>query len=604
MGERSILELLLRTKKSGTATKDTTAELKKLKTASAQAGKAAERLNLGQIAVAGAILTAGIAALRQIPVLMDLGVQATRAETGLRGLAGGSEEAAAALAAVQAGAGGSIDRIAAATAATKLFSMGLASTAEEAGKLTETAVTLGAAMGKGPQQAFEQFTLLLANQSILRLDTFGISAGRVRDRMRELAAETPNMTREARFLQATLEQAEVSMKKLELAGFEASSSLDRIRADATNAKIAVGQFLADGLLPWIDGIRDVVDATKEQKQWLEETSAGIESQIVELEALRDASSDAVRETYNAQIAELEAKNARIEHETAMQAEIDRLNGLAGMYAEATEAADENAEANRNIVASLGELTQAKLAAEALKAINTAFKEGEIDADEYERSFVTVATKIAGMDADATIAQLSMFRLNQEFDRTGNLDGYIEGLEDLGEKTGAIERPDIAFDEGALSEGIVKDMEAAALNAAAIAVNAGDESRWAAATELASGFGGSIWDAYTAIDDTITRLGELEDKEITITINTVGAIPEFQHGGSFTVGGPPGVDNTPVFFMASRGEEVSVTPAARSPGGGGGGGGGRGGPLIGTFISYGKDDDMVFAEQLKRIARRS
>lgn len=603
MGERSILELLLRTKKSGTATKDTTAELKKLKSASGQAGKAAEKLNLGMIAVAGAIMTAGIAALRQIPVLMDLGVQATRAETGLRGLAGGSEQAAAALVAVQEGAGGSIDRIAAATAATKLFSMGLASTAEEAGHLTKTAVTLGAAMGKGPQQAFEQFTLLLANQSILRLDTFGISAGRVRERMRELAQETPNMSREARFLAATMEQAEVSMKKLEAAGFEASSSLDRIRADATNAKIALGTFLADGLLPWIDGIRAIIDAKKEQKFWLEETSDGIEYQIRKLERLRDAGVMATQGTWDSQIAELEAKNARIEHEAAMQAEIDRLDGLAAMYAEATEAADANAEANRDIVASLGELTQAKLAAEALKAINTAFKEGDLSATEYEQAFVRVAANIAGMDSAAITAQLNMLHLNQEFDRTGNLDGYIEGLEELGEKTGAIEEPEVAF-EGELSAGIAKDMEKAALDAAAIAVAAGDESRWATATELAGSFGGNIWDAYAAIDETVTRLGQLEDKEITITINTVGGLPEFQHGGRFTVEGPPGVDNIPVFFMASRKEEVEITPASASPGGGGEGGGGRGGPLIGVFNSYGKDDDMVFAEQLKRIARRS
>lgn len=40
----------------------------------------------------------------------------------------------------------------------------------------------------------------------------------------------------------------------------------------------------------------------------------------------------------------------------------------------------------------------------------------------------------------------------------------------------------------------------------------------------------------------------------------------QQGGSFTVGGDGGVDTTPVAFMATRGENVTVTPAGEKPGG--------------------------------------
>jgi hypothetical protein len=41
----------------------------------------------------------------------------------------------------------------------------------------------------------------------------------------------------------------------------------------------------------------------------------------------------------------------------------------------------------------------------------------------------------------------------------------------------------------------------------------------------------------------------------------GFIPEFQHGGQFTVGGKPGVDQNLVAFRASRGEVVTVTPTS-------------------------------------------
>lgn len=528
MGERSILELLLRTKKSGTAAKDVSKDLKELKTASGKAGAAAEKLNLGLLAVKGAAITAGVAILGQIGPLMDLGARASRAETALVGLAGGAEEAAEAMEAVMRGAGGSIDRLAAATNASRLFAMGLATNSEEAEKLTRTAVTLGSAMGKGPQQAFEEFTLLLANQSILRLDTFGISAGAVRTRMAELAVEMPNVGREARFLQATMEFAEITMGKLSAAGFEATSSLDLLKAEATNARISIGQFLADGLLPIIDGFRSWKDA-----------SASFHEQSVVTFSTFEEYMDAIP-TGTIMIgawteAEFEAARAAFEAERGMKAEIDRLTGLAAAYPPATAAADGLAEANRGIVASLGELTQAKLASDAMAALNQQWKEGDIDAATYKSTFAAVATNIAGMDGDAAAAQLALFDLNQEFSETGDLDSYLTGVEALG-----------------------------------------------------------------------TEIGALESKEIDVIINymTKGQPAEFQHGGSFTVGGPPGVDNTPVFFMASRGEEVTVTPPARSPGSGGEGVGGRGGPLIGVFNSYGKDDDMVFAEQLKRIARRS
>ena len=45
------------------------------------------------------------------------------------------------------------------------------------------------------------------------------------------------------------------------------------------------------------------------------------------------------------------------------------------------------------------------------------------------------------------------------------------------------------------------------------------------------------------------------------------IPSFAHGGSFTVGGSPGIDNNLIQFNASRGERVDITPAgAKSTGG--------------------------------------
>jgi len=43
----------------------------------------------------------------------------------------------------------------------------------------------------------------------------------------------------------------------------------------------------------------------------------------------------------------------------------------------------------------------------------------------------------------------------------------------------------------------------------------------------------------------------------------GLLGGFQHGGSFTVGGMPGIDQNLVAFRASRGERVTITPANQS-----------------------------------------
>jgi hypothetical protein len=43
----------------------------------------------------------------------------------------------------------------------------------------------------------------------------------------------------------------------------------------------------------------------------------------------------------------------------------------------------------------------------------------------------------------------------------------------------------------------------------------------------------------------------------------GLLGGFQHGGSFTVGGMPGIDQNLVAFRATRGERVTITPASQT-----------------------------------------
>jgi len=124
------------------------------------------------------------------------------------------ENAAGMMSAMRTATGNMVSDSELALAGSRFLSMGLAESTEETSKLAEMAVVLGQAMGKDASAAMEEFSLLLANQSIPRLDTFGISAGAVRTRIAELQAETPELTREMAFMQAVMEEGADSMERL------------------------------------------------------------------------------------------------------------------------------------------------------------------------------------------------------------------------------------------------------------------------------------------------------------------------------------------------------------------------------------------------------
>jgi hypothetical protein len=71
-----------------------------------------------------------------------------------------------------------------------------------------------------------------------------------------------------------------------------------------------------------------------------------------------------------------------------------------------------------------------------------------------------------------------------------------------------------------------------------------------------------------IDTTFTNLNRTIEAEIVFNVGGAGAQfllgGGFQTGGSFQVGGRPGADQNLVAFRASRGEQVTVTPAAGTP----------------------------------------
>jgi len=138
-------------------------------------------------------------------------------------------------------------------ASNKFLSMGIATSAEEAANLAEVATQLGTAMGTDAATAMEDFALMMANQSIPRLDTFGISSGKVRARIEELTAANADLTREQAFNIAVMEQAEIAMKRVGEQGDTAAASLSKINSGWENITLSIGKLflpIAEKVLGW------------------------------------------------------------------------------------------------------------------------------------------------------------------------------------------------------------------------------------------------------------------------------------------------------------------------------------------------------------------
>lgn len=564
----SILDLIFRSRKDGTAPKEVQKELDDLKFANKDLGDITERVSFGMLAFKGALLGIGIAALASIPALVQTGIQYDRAVTALGAYTGGAEAAAEAIEKVQDAAGNSISKLDAAQNATRLFAMGLADTADEAARLTDIAVTLGATMGKGPKEAFEDFALMLANQSILRLDSFGISGARVRVIMDELMSSTAGMTRETAFLNAVLEVAGEKMDALDAAGFQATSSIDRFNAYIEDAKIGVGKFFADGLVPILDGFYALRDAVKEQSDLAianSDTWEQYKDRMIEVKEIAGPLSFGIglisESQFNQAKAALEAAGATDEHALALEEARARVQAFDDAMAGAVLSMDV---VKTSIQGPLGKAYQAYIDLQE-KANNSTDDFSDQLADAADNLKKTTAqlifqTAAVGLNAEATLELARNLGLVDE--KTYAVASATEHMRQVYDAADGQLDGNIENTQGYLQAVSDLNAEIAAMPPSQITKVNVDNTN-----------------AMRALSDVRNSLSQVQSKTVTVTVNTqrheygVGGVGGYQHGGQFTVEGRPGPDRVPVSFMATQGETVSIspphTPAPANPASGGG-----------------------------------
>lgn len=200
---------------------------------------------------------AGLKGIQAVGEMIALGDSANRAEATFRQLSSSVGNYQSIMSGLRSATMGIVNDMDLQAGANKLLSMNLVDSQEQMEKFMTIATRLGGAMGKSSGEAIDNFALMLSNQSLLRLDTYGISAANVRARMNELSKEFPEMDKQARFLQATLEQGDIALNRLGMSADAAATPLARLQVTMAN----FGQDFAQNLSTGVNALMGIVEYT-------------------------------------------------------------------------------------------------------------------------------------------------------------------------------------------------------------------------------------------------------------------------------------------------------------------------------------------------------
>lgn len=227
------------------------ADTKRMSNSTSMTGDAFNKMGL---AIAGAITAFGLRGVKRMAEdLYEVGVNARRTEVYLQSWGNQVGNVADLMTRLRSVSRGVVDDASLMQGASVMMSMGLAHNADDLERLTEIGVGFAQAMGKDVQSSMENLYLLLANQSYLRLDTLGISAGQVRE-LRKQYREAGLSSSDA-FVQAFMDVAERKLPQMMSVADAAATPVQRFQTHWDNA----WQDLGEGFATAIDGILGIAE---------------------------------------------------------------------------------------------------------------------------------------------------------------------------------------------------------------------------------------------------------------------------------------------------------------------------------------------------------
>lgn len=176
----------------------------------------------------------------KIGQFMELGQEVSKTKVAFDELTDPIGEMEEVLGDLREATGGAVDDLTLMANANAMLKTGLASNAEELTAFTDMAFSL-----TGSSEGVENFIAAINNMSYERLDTLGISASAVRDRVRELAEA--GMDTQAAFKQAVLEEGAKTLDRLGAAATSAETPLARLGVGLQNAVQNVAASASDAL---------------------------------------------------------------------------------------------------------------------------------------------------------------------------------------------------------------------------------------------------------------------------------------------------------------------------------------------------------------------
>jgi len=202
--------------------------------------------------------------------LGKLGARSAAVTRNLEAFSGGAEEAALYLNAVRQASGGTVDRMTASAAASRMLQMGIADSTDAMRLYVEGAVRLGD-QTQNSSQRINEMVQLLKNLNVNMLDNFGLSRQVVMARTRELQA-TEGLTREQGMLQAIQEEISRQLGVLGPQADDDAQAFDQLNTALSDLKVTAGEQLAPALADVARELNDMLIALGDSGTFADEVA--------------------------------------------------------------------------------------------------------------------------------------------------------------------------------------------------------------------------------------------------------------------------------------------------------------------------------------------
>ena len=415
--------------------------------------------------------------------------------------------------AIQRATNGAIPAFEAMGLANRALLLGVAETPEQFTKLATAAAALGQAMGRTSSEAMTDIVTGIGRMSPLILDNLGIMTrgGKVFDEYAASVGTTADKLTDTQKKQILLNSALLAAQPL-------------LSAD--------GKIVADNATSWEALSAQIKDATDNAKSWLADGLTPILSGFQSLSLAIGDQGDLLLQQAPTYMDYLRIWGEQSFIMQNLGHMLNRAEFEAAKLASAEETATRKAE-------EMG-ATLAALPLGIDIPVDITIVKPETFKDKVLGILAASNEAVATSGAESAALWIDGWMANNP----GKIaaEGFAAFVDEMGSSLG----------EGNLSNTILGKLSRAQVDAAAVAVSAGDANSWRSATRLSEAFGGSVHKWYLEVLAAIAALGGAK----TPRQQTVNA-GFGQHGLNMIV--PPGFPNDSFPIMVSSGERVVVSP---------------------------------------------